>query len=110
MANTPVPKFTYPGDDPELDRILNEARIDGERDLTSFPDMFGRRKPRTANGGAGGDVDQDAATNPGSAGAGEIDRGALPSALTPKAPGGPVVSTRPVVHSDALFLLGITPS
>jgi hypothetical protein len=92
MGNTPVPKFTYPGDDPELDRLLNEARIEGERDLTSFPDMFGRRKLR-----AGGEVDQDAATVPGSPwtskGAGEIDKGALPSALMPTKE--PAVSTRP---------------
>jgi hypothetical protein len=99
MGNTPVPKFTYPGDDPELDRLLNEARIEGERDLTSFPDMFGRRKVRTAEGAAGGEVDQDAATIPGSPwtskGAGEIDKGALPSALMPA--NGPAVSTRPVM-------------
>jgi hypothetical protein len=96
MGNTPVPKFTYPGDDPELDRLLNEARIEGERDLTSFPDMFGRRKVR-----AGADVDQDAATIPGSPwkskGAGEIDKGALPSALMPNGSGGPAASTGPVV-------------
>lgn len=101
MGNTPVPKFTYPGDDPELDRLLNEARIEGERDLTSFPDMFGRRKARTATGSVGEEVDQDATTMPGSAwatkGAGEIDRGALPSALTPNASEGPAASTEPVV-------------
>ena len=101
MGNTPVPKFTYPGDDPELDRLLNEARIEGERDLTSFPDMFGRRKVRAGEGGAGGEVDQDAATMPGSPwkstskGAGEIDTGALPSALMPNASDAPVIRETP---------------
>ena len=101
MGNTPVPKLTYPGDDPELDRLLNEARIEGERDLTSFPDMFGRRKVRAGEGGVGGEVDQDAATMPGSPwkstskGAGEIDTGALPSALMPNASDAPVIRETP---------------
>lgn len=97
MSTTPVPKFTYPGDDPELDSFLNEARIEGERDLTSYPDMFGRRKLRSKSGSVA-EVDQEALTNPGSPWKSKdisaIEKSAPPSALAPSAP---TASTGPVV-------------
>lgn len=110
MSNTPVPKFTYPGDDPKLDSFLNEARIEGERDLTSYPDMFGRRKLRSKSGGVA-EVDQEALTNPGSPWESKessaIDKSALPSALVPIAP---TASTGPVVTETPAGMPGKTQS
>jgi hypothetical protein len=92
MSNKPTPKFMKPGDDPELDRLLEKARREGsEPPGEYYYDLFGRRRRLAV-------VDQDAPTIPGSPWAGkgvEIDKAALPSALMPTK--APVVSTRPVV-------------
>lgn len=95
MSRKPTPKFMKPGDDPELDRLLEKARSEGSEPPGRFYyDIFGRRR-RLALVDAG--IDQDAPTNPGTPSAGkgvEIDRAALPSALMPSSP---VASTGPMV-------------
>jgi hypothetical protein len=95
MSNKPTPKFMKPGDDPELDRLLEKARREGsEPPGEYYYDLFGRRRRLAV-------VDQDAPTIPGSPWASkgvEIDSAALPSALMPAAPApstGPVVTETP---------------
>jgi hypothetical protein len=56
MTDKPTPKFMKPGDNPELDRLLEKARQEGsEPPGEYYYDMFGRRRRIVT-------VDQDAAT------------------------------------------------